>query len=57
MLPALRGGGNDLQANDINKIVQDAGIVQATKSVAMLLAQTLTDDSGEESGGEKAEGK
>lgn len=57
LLPALRGGGNDLQANDINKIVQDAGIVQATKSVAMLLAQTLTDDSGEESGGEKAEGK
>jgi hypothetical protein len=57
LLPALRGGGNDLQQSDINKLVQDAGIVESTKVVATLLAQTLTDDSGEESGGAKAEGK
>tara|TARA_R100000655_G_scaffold77938_1_gene117267 strand:- start:9125 stop:9391 length:267 start_codon:yes stop_codon:yes gene_type:complete len=57
LLPALRGGGKDLQAADITKLVQKAGIVEATKVVANLLAKTLTDDSAEESGGEKAEGK
>lgn len=48
LLPALRGGGNDLQRKDIIKIVQDAGIVKATAAVATLLAKSLTDDSGEE---------
>jgi hypothetical protein len=57
LLPALRGGGNDLQQSDINKLVQDAGIVETTKVVATLIAKSLTDDSGEESGGAKAEGK
>jgi hypothetical protein len=57
LLPALRGGGNDLQQTEINKIVQDAGIVESTKVVATLLATTLSDDSGEESGGEKTGGK
>ncbi len=57
LLPALRGGGNDLQQTEVNKIVQDAGIVESTKVVATLLATTLSDDSGEESGGEKAGGK
>ena len=57
LLPALRGGGNDLQQTQINKIVQDAGIVESTKVVATLLATTLSDDSGEESGGEKTGGK
>ena len=36
LLPALRGGGNDLQQTEINKIVQDAGIVESTKVVATL---------------------
>lgn len=57
LLPAIRGGGNDIQQKEINQLVQDAGIVETTKVVANLLAQTLTDDSMEESGGEKAGGK
>ena len=48
LLPALRGGGNDLQQKDVINIVQDAGIVRATTAVATLLAQSLTDDSEEE---------
>jgi len=48
LLPALRGGGNDLQEPDVIKIVQDAGIVKATAAVANLLAKSLTDDSEEE---------
>jgi len=48
LLPALRGGGNDLQEHDVINIVQNAGIVKATTAVANLLAQSLTDDSTEE---------
>ncbi len=48
LLPALRGGGNDLQHNDVLNIVEKAGIVKATSAVANLLAKTLTDDSEEE---------
>ena len=48
LLPALRGGGNDLQRKDVIQIVQDAGIVKATTVVANLLAKSLTDDSEEE---------
>ena len=48
LLPALRGGGNDFQRKDIIKIVQNAGIVKATAAVANLIAQSLTDDSEEE---------
>lgn len=57
LLPALRGGGNDVQQKDVSKIIAEAGIVQVTKVVANLLAQSLTDDSNEESGGEEKEGK
>ena len=48
LTPALRGGGNDFQKKDVIKIVQEAGIVKATAAVANLLAQSLTDDSEEE---------
>lgn len=48
LLPALRGGGNDFQRKDVVKIVQDAGIVKSTAAVANLIAQSLTDDSEEE---------
>jgi len=48
LLPAMRGGGNDLQRKDIIQIVQDAGIVKSTTAVANLLAKSLTDDSEEE---------
>ena len=57
LLPALRGGGNDLQQKDVSKIIADTGIVGVTKVVANLLAQSLTDDSDEESGGNDKEGK
>tara|TARA_R110000851_G_scaffold323928_1_gene490965 strand:- start:1952 stop:2233 length:282 start_codon:yes stop_codon:yes gene_type:complete len=46
--PAIRGGGNDLNRNDIIKIVQDAGIINSTTAVANLLSQSLTDNSKEE---------
>ena len=48
LTPALRGGGKDIQENDIKKIVADIGLVNATKAVAELLTQSLTTDSGEE---------
>jgi hypothetical protein len=48
LLPALRGGGNDIQRTDVLKIVQEAGIVKSTAAVANLLAKSLTDDSEEE---------
>lgn len=48
LLPALRGGGNDLQRKDVIQIVQDSGIVKSTATVATLIAQSLTDDSEEE---------
>jgi len=48
LLPALRGGGNDIQRKDVLKIVQEAGIVKSTAAVANLLAKSLTDDSEEE---------
>ncbi len=54
LTPALRGGGKDIQENDIKKIVADIGLVNATKAVAELLTQSLTTDSGEEG---EAEGK
>jgi len=44
LLPALRGGGNDLQAKDISRIIQDSGIVNATTVVASLLTSALTPD-------------
>ena len=47
LLPALRGGGNDLQHKDVISIVQEAGIVKATTAVANLLANSLTDNSEE----------
>ena len=47
LLPALRGGGNDLQHKDVVQLVQDTGIVKATTAVANLLAKSLTDDSNE----------
>ena len=50
LLPALRGGGNDFQMKDVTKIVQDAGIVETTTSVASLLTSALvtSEDSDEE---------
>ena len=49
LLPALRGGGNDFNEKDIHNIIQDTGIVASTVVAANLLAQTLTEDSEENS--------
>jgi len=43
LLYAMRGGGNDLQLDDVKKVVQQAGIVQACQAVAELLTLTLSD--------------
>jgi len=42
LLPALRGGGNDFQAKDVQKLIQDSGIVSTTQVVASLLTSVLT---------------
>lgn len=45
LTPALRGGGNDLQKEDVISLVEQSGIVAATRAVATLLASTLTEKS------------
>ena len=47
LVQALRGGGNDFNEKDISKIIQDVGIVEATRCVAELVTQSLTADSEE----------
>ena len=47
LTPALRGGGNDLQENDVKKIVREVGIIDSAKAVAQLLTSSLTADSNE----------
>ena len=49
LLPALRGGGNDFKEKDIHNLIQETGIVASTVVAANLLAQTLTEDSEENS--------
>ena len=50
LLPALRGGGNDLQQKDVIKIVEEVGIVRSTVVAAELLASTISDPQGETEG-------
>lgn len=52
LVPALRGGGNDLQKADVTKLVEKTGIVKSTAAVANLLAASLTDNSDEKDGKE-----
>lgn len=47
LTPALRGGGNDLQANDVVELVQRTGLVNSIKAVAELLTVSLSDNSEE----------
>ena len=51
LLHALRGGGNNFDERKIKSIIQDVGIVGATTAVANLIAQSLSDDSGEQTEG------
>lgn len=53
LTPALRGGGNNLQEADVIKLIQQAGIVEATRVVAEMLALVLSSGENEESGDEK----
>ena len=48
LLQALRGGGNDFNEKDISKIIQDVGIIEATRCVAELITQSLQADSEED---------
>jgi hypothetical protein len=40
---ALRGGGNDIDQKELFKMIEGAGIVEASKAVAQLLADVLSD--------------
>ena len=53
LTPALRGGGNDMTDKEVKKIVGDAGIINTTKVVAELLAQSLQVEDEEDEEGEK----
>ena len=57
LTPALRGGGNDLQREDVIKLVQDAGIVRATAVVGQILTESLTDNSEEAAEGKQEQGE
>lgn len=46
---ALRGGGNDININDVKKIIAGTGIVPCTTAVANLLVSVLSDPNAEES--------
>jgi hypothetical protein len=48
LTPALRGGGNDISEKDVKNIVSDSGIINTTKVVAELLAQSLQVEDQEE---------
>jgi hypothetical protein len=45
LLHSLRGGGNDVSLDDVKKIIQNGGIVNACTAVAELLVSTLSDPS------------
>lgn len=52
---ALRGGGNDVQDSDVNKIIAQTGIVPIAAEVTKLLVATLSDqpvDAGDETSDE-----
>jgi len=44
---ALRGGGNDIVEKDVNNIIQDVGIIEATRCVAELVTSSLMAESDE----------
>ena len=48
LVQALRGGGNDFTEKDISKIIQDVGIIEATRCVAELITKSLQADSEED---------
>ena len=48
LTPALRGGGKNIQADDVKKIVGDVGIVASATAVAELLTQSLVAEDKDE---------
>ena len=48
LLPIIRSGGNDVQIKDVQKVVWEAGLADAMKSVADILSTALGggDDEG-----------
>lgn len=55
LTPAIRGGGKNIQADDVKKIVGDVGIVAAAQAVAELLTKSLSVEDKEEIAGKKKE--
>lgn len=57
LVPALRGGGNDVQAQDVMELVQQHGLVKSMAVVANVLTSVLSVDNSEEATeGKKTEG-
>ena len=52
---SLRGGANDVDEKKVSKIMQQVGIVEATRAVAELIAKSLSNDSEEEVEGKHVE--
>ena len=46
LLIAIRGGGNDISEKDVEKIVWDAGLVEAMTVCGEIMAQALGGGSG-----------
>ena len=44
LTPALRGGGNDLQEDDVKKIIASVGIIKCTEVVSQILVESLAAD-------------
>ena len=53
LTPALRGGGKNIQSKDVQNIIAQVGIIEATSAVAQLLTAAISpdDDSEEDSEG------
>jgi len=45
---SLRGGGNDVTAKDVKRIIEDAGLVSCCQAVAELLTASLIKQDGPE---------
>ncbi len=53
LLYALRGGSNDVNMEDVKKLIQETGIVNTCSAVATLLVSTMSDPEAEESDSKK----
>lgn len=54
LLPIIRGGGNDVDFKEVQKIVWDAGLAQSMKTVGECLALALAGGQDEAGNAEEA---